>query len=404
MKNRLSPPKFHEKIWLMERPFLLKRIAENLRVSKVVALLGPRQSGKTTLAREFSRGEGLNFDPALNYFDLENPAHLERLASPMLALDFLRGLVVIDEIQLRPDLFPVLRVLVDREDCPAKFLILGSASRDLIRQGSETLAGRIGFVEVTPFGMRETGEVERLWVRGGYPLSFLAETESDSWLWRANYVKTFLERDIPALGIQIPAATVRRFWTMLAHYHGQIFNASEIGKSLGIADTTARRYLDLLTGTFMIRTLQPWFENIGKRQVKSPKIYFRDTGILHQLMGIPDRAALEMHPRLGASWEGFALEQVIRVSGASDGEIYFWGVHNQGEVDLLLIRNGRRYGFEVKFTEAPRAKPSQKLALECLKLDRLDIICPGSATYPLAERVYATGLEKAAELFKLLET
>lgn len=403
MKFRLSPPKFHEKIWFMERPLLLKRIAENLRVSKVVALLGPRQSGKTTLAREFTRGAENSFDSALNYFDLENPADLERLENPVLALGFLRGLIVIDEIQLRPDLFPVLRVLVDREGCPAKFLILGSASRDLIRQGSETLAGRIGFVEVTPFGLRETGELERLWIRGGYPPSFLADTDADSWLWRSNYVKTFLERDIPALGIQIPAVTLRRFWTMLAHYHGQIFNASEIGKSLGISDTTARRYLDLLTGTFMIRTLSPWFENIGKRQVKSPKIFFRDSGILHQLMGAPDRAAIEVHPRLGASWEGFALEQVIRASGASDEEIYFWGVHNQGEVDLLLIRDGFRHGFEVKYTDAPRRRPSQKLALDCLKLDRLDIVCPGSASYPLDEKVHVAGLDKVVELFEKLK-
>lgn len=384
----------------MNRPLLLRRISEQFRISKVTALLGPRQSGKTTLAREFSHDSGLPFDPELNYFDLENPAHWERLRNPKLALDFLRGLVVIDEIQLRPDLFSILRVLADREDCPAKFLILGSASRDLIRQGSETLAGRIGFVEVTPFDSSETQELDKLWIRGGFPLSFLAETETDSWNWRSNYIKTFLERDIPALGIQIPAATLRRFWTMLAHFHGQIFNASELGKSLGIADTTARRYLDLLTGTFMVRTLQPWFENINKRQIKSPKIFFRDTGIFHHLIGLSHRAALELHPKLGASWEGFALEQVIRLSNASEGEVFFWGVHNQGELDLLLIRNGRRNGFEIKYSDTPRTTSSQKMALECLHLDRLDIICPGSAAYPLADKIHVTGLEKVADLFR----
>ena len=304
----------------MNRPQLLQRIEEEMRVSRVVALLGPRQVGKTTLARQFCERTSLTFDPGLNYFDLEDPAHLERLRNPRFALEMLKGLVVIDEIQLRPDLFPLLRVLVDRPESELRFLILGSASRDLIRQGAETLAGRIGFVEVSPFGTPETSELERLWIRGGFPRSYLAETDADSGRWRANYIRTFLERDIPALGIQIPAASLRRFWMMLAHCHGQIFNASEIGRSLGVADTTVKRYLDVLCGTFMIRRLTPWFENIGKRQVKTPKIHFRDSGILHQLLGIPDMAALMVHPKLGASWEGFALEQIIRLSGAAEEE------------------------------------------------------------------------------------
>ncbi len=383
----------------MQRSVLLKRISEELRVSKIVALLGPRQAGKTTLARQFCDESDLPFDAGLNYFDLEDSAHLERLRNPMFALTSLRGLVVIDEIQLRPELFPVLRVLVDRVDLAARFLILGSASRDLIRQGAETLAGRIGFVEVPPFGLPETPEIERLWVRGGFPLSFLADTDADSWRWRGNYTKTFLERDIPALGIQIPAASLRRFWMMLAHYHGQNFNASAIGKSLGVADTTVKRYLDVLTGTFMIRRLAPWFENLGKRQVKTPKIYFRDSGILHYLLGIPDMAAMVVHPKLGASWEGFALEQVIRLSGAGDEEVYFWGVHSQGELDLLLTRDGKRHGFEVKFTDHPKVTASQKLAIESLRLDRLDIVCPGDASYPLTEKIHVTGLTKVADLF-----
>lgn len=405
MKFQRTVQKFHRKVQFVhpsspiKRPVLLDRIAEELSVSKVVALLGPRQSGKTTIARELCKISPIPFHPGLNYFDLEDPAHLERLSTPKLALEPLTGLVVIDEVQLRPDLFPVLRVLVDRENLASRFLILGSASRDLIQQGSETLAGRIGFVEVTPFGLAETAEIERLWVRGGFPPAFLAANDAASGRWRANYIRTFLERDIPALGVQIPAATLRRFWTMLAHYHGQSFNASEIGKSLGVADTTAKRYLDLLAGTFMVRSLSPWFENLGKRQVKTPKIYFRDSGIFHQLMGIPDMSALVVHPKLGASWEGFALEQVIRLSGASEEEVYFWGVHNQGELDLFLIKEGRRRGFEVKYTDAPGITAAQRLALDCLRLDRLDIVCPGQASYPLSDRIHVTGIERVSEIF-----
>jgi predicted AAA+ superfamily ATPase len=370
-----------------------------MRVSKLVALLGPRQVGKTTLARRFSEVSGLPFNPGLNYFDLEDPAHLERLRNPRLALEGLRGLVVIDEIQLRPELFPVLRVLLDREGADTKYLILGSASRDLIRQGSETLAGRIGFVEVPPFSLEETADWERLWMRGGLPISFLAENGEDSWRWRGNYIRTFLERDIPALGIQIPAASLRRFWAMLAHYHGQTFNASEMGRSLGVADTTMKRYLDILAGTFMVRRLTPWFANIGKRQVKAPKIYFRDSGILHHLLGIPDMAAMVVHPKLGASWEGFALEQTIRLSGAGDEDIHFWGVHNQGELNLLIARGGKLHGFEVKYTDHPSVTASQKLAVDCLGLDRLDIVCPGNSAYPLAEKIHVTGLDRLGELF-----
>jgi uncharacterized protein len=370
------------------------RIFDQLQVAKVVALLGPRQSGKTTLARQYAASGAEPFNEALNYFDLEDPAHLERLTTPKLALEKLNGLVVIDEIQHRPDLFPILRVLADREKNPAKFLVLGSASRDLIRQGSETLAGRIGFVEVTPFSLVETGAdpTDTLWLRGGFPLSFLAASDEASWLWREAYVKTFLERDIPALGLQIPAATLRRFWMMLAHYHGQQFNASELGKSLGLADTTVSRHLDILTGTFMVRRLTPWFENIKKRQIKTPKIYFRDSGILHRLLGIPGMEAMVTHPKLGASWEGFALEQVIRASGVSEEEAYYWGVHSQAELDLLLFRNGKRLGFEVKYTDTPRVTSSLRAAREHLKLDSLTIVCPGSASYPLEDRIQVRGL------------
>src|SRR5512139_2734726 len=339
----------------MLREYFTSHIRDALRRAPVVALLGPRQAGKTTLARQVVAAGDLPFREGLNYFDLEDPAHVERLATPRLALDSLTGLVVVDEVQHRPELFPILRVLVDRPDNTARFLVLGSASRDLIRQSSESLAGRIEFVEVTPFGLAEVGlaHADTLWLRGGFPPSFLAGSDDDGWHWRDNYIRTFLERDIPALGFRVPALTLRRFWMMLAHYHGQVFNASEIGKSLGIADTTAARYLDLLAGTFMVRRLVPWFENIGKRQVKTPKMYFRDSGILHRLIGVAGMDQLVTHPKLGASWEGFALEQIIRRGAANAEEVFFWGVHNQAELDLLVFSRGRRIGYEVKYSDAP---------------------------------------------------
>jgi predicted AAA+ superfamily ATPase len=251
-------------------------------------------------------------------------------------------------------------------------------------------------VEITPFSLAETGpdSTDRLWLRGGFPLSFLAASDDASWRWREAYLKTFLERDIPALGIQVPAATLRRFWMMLAHYHGQQFNASELGKSLGVADTTVSRYLDILTGTFMVRRLTPWFENLKKRQIKTPKIYLRDSGILHRLLGIPAMEQMITHPKLGASWEGFALEQIVRSSGVAEEETYFWGVHNQAELDLLLFRGGKRLGFEVKYTDTPKVTPSQRAALEHLKLDSLTIVCPGDADYPLDERIRVCGLSR----------
>ncbi len=383
----------------MDRSNLINRVHGQFESARVVALLGPRQSGKTTLARAFAGSTALPFNQRLNYFDLEDPAHVERLRSPRLALEGLKGLVVIDEIQYRPDLFPILRVLVDRDDNPASFLILGSASRDLIRQGSETLAGRIAFVEVTPFSITETGPgaANQLWLRGGFPPSYLASSDEASWRWREAYIKTFLERDIPALGIQIPAATLRRFWMMLSHYHGQLFNASELGKSLGVADTTIRRHLDILVGTFMVRRLTPWFENIKKRQIKTPKIYFRDSGVLHRLLGIPDMEQMVTHPKLGSSWEGFALEQTIRASSVSEEEAYFWGVHNQADLDLLLFRNGKRLGFEVKYTSEPTVTASQRAAIGHLKLDALTIVCPGDAEYPLTDKIQVAGLSRVTE-------
>ncbi len=379
----------------MKRERFLATIARHFDSARVVALLGPRQAGKTTLATEFAAANLTPFDPALNYFDLEDPTHLARLANPKLALEPLRGLVVIDEIQRRPELFPVLRVLADRADQPAKFLILGSASRDLIKQGSETLAGRIQFIEVTPFNLLEAGMdgSEPLWLRGGFPPSFLASSDEASWRWREAYIRTFLERDIPALGIQVPAETLRRFWMMLAHYHGQQFNASELGKSLGVADTTVRHHLDILTGTYMIRRLLPWFEISKKRQIKTPKVYFRDSGIFHRLIGIADQAQLVVHPKLGASWEGFALEQIIQWSGLGEEEVYFWGVHNQAELDLLLFYRGRRLGFEVKYTDSPKVSTAQRTARDLLKLDSLTIVCPGTDSYALDDGIRVRGLK-----------
>ena len=379
----------------MQRTVLQKRVNDLLRTFKVVALLGPRQSGKTTLARQIASAIP-NFPAERNYFDLEDPVHLDRLENPKLALEGLRGLVVIDEIQRRPALFPVLRVLADRPKAPAQFLILGSASRDLLQQGSETLAGRIGFVEVTPFTLAEVGvaDVEKLWLRGGFPLSFLAANDADSAQWREFYIRTFLERDIPALGIQIAPTALRRFWMMLAHYHGQVFNASDLGRSLNVADTTVKRYLDTLVGTLMVRRLSPWFENIGKRQVKTPKIYFRDSGLFHRLAGINDSGQLHTWPKLGASWEGFALEEILRVADASEEEAYFWSVHSQGELDLLVVKDGRRLGFEFKFADSPKMTPACRMALEHLHLDQLTLVCPGEAAHELGDKVRVRGLSR----------
>lgn len=378
----------------VDRGTYIERIRERFRNSPVVALLGPRQVGKTTLARMYRRSLEAESRREANYLDLENPLDLARLESPMLALQDLKGLVVIDEVQRAPGIFQILRVLVDRDDNPARFLILGSASRDLIGQSSETLAGRISFIEVSPFSLREVGEREyrKLWVRGGLPRSFLADDETVSQQWRNDYVQTFLERDIPSLGIQIPPARLRRMWLMLAHSHGQILNASELGGSLEISEHTAKRYVDILASTFMVRQLAPWFENIGKRQVKRPKVYLRDSGLFHALLGVGDYEQLLVHPKLGASWEGFALEEVIKASGASSEEVFFWGVHQQAELDLLIMKQGRRMGFEFKYTDRPTVTASMEAARELLKLDVLSVVHPTGEGFPLTEQIRAESL------------
>jgi len=352
-----------------------------LRRSRLVALLGPRQCGKTTLARQFVAAD------SLNYFDLEDAVSLARLSEPEMALRPLKKLVVIDEIQRRPGLFPLLRVLADRKPLPARFLILGSASPDLIRQSSETLAGRLETVLLEGFRLSDLGAAaqERHWLRGGFPLAYTARTEANSLLWRRQFVQTFLERDMPQLGVTIPAISLRRFWTMVAHYHGQILNAAELARALAINETTVRRYLDLLTGVFLVRQLPPWFENLGKRQVKAPKVYVRDTGLLHTLLGISSWRDLESHPKVGASWEGYALEEVLKAFRPD--EMYYWATYNGAELDLLLFKKGRRIGIECKRADAPRLTPSMRIALSDLKLDRLYVLYPGEKSYSLGKRV-----------------
>lgn len=344
--------------------------------------MGPRQSGKTTLARTVVPPD------SPNYFDLEDPAGLARLEQPMTALRDLKGIVVIDEIQRRPDLYPILRVLADRTPLPSKFLILGSASPDLRHRSSESLAGRLETVTISGFSLSEVGaDVQsRHWRRGGFPPSFLGRTEDASWAWRKNFILTLLERDIPQYGVRIASPALLRFWMMLAHYHGQIWNAAEAARSLDVDQNTARRYLDLLEGVYMVRPLKPWFANVKKRQVKSPKIYLRDSGLLHQLLGIRTERELLLHPKLGASWEGYAIEEILK-SVRPDQEAFFWRTHNGAELDLLTFKQGRRLGFECKRTDAPRLTPSMKIAVETLELSRLMVIYPGDRSYPLHDRI-----------------
>ena len=373
---------------MIARDAARRHVSSLLSRYRVVAILGARQVGKTTLAKqvagEWSKG------PATR-FDLEDPVVLARLEEPSLALRGLDGLVVLDEIQRRPDLFPLLRVLADRPRPTARFLLLGSASQELLRQSSESLAGRIQFFHLSGFHMAEVGAArfEQLWVRGGFPRSFLARSDSLSAEWRRGFVRTFLERDIPQLGIRIPAATLRRFWSMLAHAHGQIWNAAEFARSFGVGESTVRRYLDLLSATFVVRQLAPWHENLGKRQVKSPKVYFTDSGLLHTLMQAETRESLLEHPRLGASWEGFALQEVIARLGARPEECFFWATHGGAELDLLLARGKTRLGFEFKRTDVPRTTPSMRSALSDLRLDTLYVVHAGEHSFPLGERIRA---------------
>jgi uncharacterized protein len=374
---------------MIKRQGYLTKIQSRLRDNPVVALPGPRQAGKTTLARLLTNAFP---DTEIHHFDLESPGDLARLANPELVLSSLKGLVILDEIQRMPELYPVLRVLVDRPNLPARFLILGSASPALVKQASETLAGRISFIDVTGFSLTEIGSehLASRWWRGGFPRAYLAPDDMAARQWHEDFIRTFLEQDIPQLGIRIPAHTLRRFWTMIAHYHGQILQVSELARSLGASEPTARRYIDILCGTYVVRQLPPWFENLKKRQVKAPKIYIRDSGILHTLLNIPDPVALESHPKLGASWEGFAIEQILSVSG--DCEAYFWATHGGAELDLLLFHKGKRIGFEFKYNEKPVASKSMHIAETDLKLDHLYAVHPGKHTFPLTENITAITL------------
>ena len=370
----------------------LRRLTLLLREHPVVGILGARQTGKTTLAHQLVAASRR---PA-TIFDLEDPRDLERLREPTLTLSPLRGLVVLDEIQRRPELFPVLRVLADRRAMPARFLVLGSASPELLRQSSETLAGRIAFQEQAGFDLAETGpdRLHRLWLRGGFPRAFLARSETSSIGWRRDFIRTFLERDIPQLGFSLPAAVLHRFWAMIAHHHAQLWNSAEFARAFGVSDHTVRRYLDVLSATFVVRALLPWHENLGKRQVKSPRIYVRDSGLLHSLLAIETRSQLEQHPKVGASWEGFAIECVIRHLGVDAQQCYFWRTHTGAELDLLVMHRGRRLGFEMKLTDAPSVTPSMRSALADLRLDSLDVIHAGKASYPLAAKTRAVALER----------
>ncbi len=366
---------------MLERSQLLGRIRSALKRSRVTALIGPRQSGKTTLARTLLPEE------SGNYFDLEDPRSLAHLGQPMTALERLRGIVVIDEIQRLPELFPVLRVLADRKPLPARFFILGSASPELLRQSSESLAGRIETIPVAGFSLAEVGEsaVNRHWQRGGFPLSFLARTNDDSFTWRQQFIQTFLERDVPQLGISIPAPALLRFWTMVAHCHGGIWSSADPARSLGIGESTVRRYLDLLAKLLVVRQLQPWHENLTKRQVKAPKVYVRDSGLLHALLGVRSESELLAHPKSGASWEGYVVEEVL--NAIQPDQAYFWATHQGAELDLLLLKDSRRLGIEIKRMDAPVMTPSMHIALNDLRLEQLIVLYPGTLEYELGPQV-----------------
>ena len=378
---------------MIARQELQTRINLALESNSVTALLGPRQCGKTTMALLISSLVESEI------YDLENPTDSQSLLqSPLLMLESRSGLIVLDEIQLHPELFPILRVLADRSDSKKKFLILGSASPNLVRGVSESLAGRVSFIDMGGLGLRDVGigNWKKLWLRGSFPRSYTAENESGSFSWRDHFIRAFLERDLPQMGIKVPAAAIRRFWTMLAHFHGQIWNGSEFARAIGATEPTARRYLDLLSEAFVVRQIQPWYENLKKRQVKSPKVYIRDSGLMHVLLGLQGEAVLA-HPKLGASWEGFVIEQILEMTACR--EFYFWATHAGAELDLLLFLDGKRIGVEVKFSDAPRRSKSMLVALNDLKLDKLYVVYPGSRTYPIDHKISALSVNDLLTVF-----
>lgn len=372
---------------MIPRESLEKQITDSIGLFPITALIGPRQCGKTTIAKSIAANRLSSF------FDMENPAEYASLTqSPMILLDSLEGLIIIDEIQRVPGLFPILRVLADKPVKNRKFLILGSASPDLTKQASESLAGRVSFIEMSGLNFRDLGEDswKKLWMRGSFPRSYLSNSEKESYTWRENFIKTFLERDIPQMGINIPSAALRRFWTMTAHYHGQVWNGSEFARSIGATEPTARKYFDLLSDAFVVRQLQPWHENLKKRQVKAPKVYIRDSGLLHTLLSLPDNTVFS-HPKIGASWEGFVIEQILDLKNID--EAYFWATHAGAELDLLVFKDGKRIGYEIKYTDAPSRSRSMTTALNDLRLDELIIIYPGVQSYPIDEKIRAVGIK-----------
>lgn len=375
---------------MISRDQYLEQVERSFRINSVCALLGPRQCGKTTLAKHYIKKR---VDKDVHFFDLEDPEHLNAFESPKLLLQNLEGLIVIDEIQLRPALFPYLRVLVDQKPS-LRLLILGSASQTLIQQSSEILSGRITYIEMKPLSLLEVDNTQALWLRGGFPKSYLAETDEDSSAWRREYIRTFLEKDIPSLGFNLNPQLIRRLWMMLTDYHGNLFNASELGRSLDLNHKTVKHYLDILSGTFMIRQLQPWFANVSKRQVKSPKIYFRDSGLFHSLLAIQDLKQLNLSVKLGASWEGFALEQVIDMYQAEPEDCFFWATHAEAELDLLIVKDNVKYGFEFKYSSTPRSTKSMQSAISTLNLDYITMIIPGDSAYQLHEKIKVCGLDR----------
>ena len=379
----------------ISRPTHLNALRSLLEQFPVVAMIGPRQGGKTTLARQLAS----QWQGAVHFFDLEDPRDAARLASPMLALEPFVGLVILDEIQTQTQLFPVLRVLADRTPCVTRFLILGSAAPELAQQSAESLAGRVAYHELTGFNLAEVGvdNTRRLWLQGGFPRAYL-EPQAASVRWRQAFSRTYLERDIPALGLRLPAATLRRFWGMLAHYHGQTWNGAELARAFGVSEKTVRHYLDILSATFMVRVLPPWHENLGKRSVKAPKIYLADSGMLHTLLGLENEAVLMSHPKVGASWEGFAMAQVIAALGATPEQCHYWKLHTGAELDLLIQRNGERRGFEFKLTDSPRSSASMHSAMQSLRLTSLHVVHAGAHSYPMAEGIHALALADVLSL------
>ncbi len=378
---------------MLKRNRLTKAINSALQRSPITAILGPRQCGKTTISREIAAQSS-----PTTIFDLEDPVNYHQLFSaPKITLESLKGLIIIDEIQRMPELFPILRLLVDRPESQSRFLILGSASPGLIKNTSETLSGRISFVDMSGFVLDELPDsnYKDLWIRGGFPRSYLAPNNTNSYAWRNDFIRTFLERDIPQLGINLPSAAIRRFWTMLAHYHGQVWNGSELARSLGVSEPTTRRYLDILSGAYVVRQIQPWFENLKKRQVKSPKIYVKDSGILHTLLSL-DNELILAHPKLGSSWEGFVIEQIITITGYRD--FYFWATYSGAELDLLLFHNNKRIGFEIKYTDAPKTTRSMHVAINDLALHKLIIVFPGDTSYRLSPKITVVGIQDLRKL------